>query len=416
MEFLVTLAAIVALAVPGRTNANASIASAGDRVVIAWAASAPAGDTDIYAAASTDAGRTFGAPVRVNDVAGEARVTGEQPPRVAVRGAEIAVSWVSKRDGTTIRLARSTDGGRTFSASRAVSKAGAPGSRGWEAMTIDSRGDVEIAWLDHRDMATSATHDAPHQMDAATHGTADGAAMAQRSGFYVARVPAGPAQDVQPEQRVTTGVCYCCKTAIVAAGDGAIVAAWRHVYPGNIRDIAFSRAADGRTFSPPVRVSSDQWQLDGCPDDGPAIALDAANLTHIVWPTMTKQGAGGEPTLAIFFATSRDGRTFTPREKLPTEGVAHHPQIAIERDGTVAVTWDEMRDGARHVVLALGRTDAAGRAHFAREPLGESEPGVYPVAGAVRDGLVVAWTAQAADGSVIRVQRIDAGGAATKSR
>ena len=193
------------------------------------------------------------------------------------------------------------------------------------------------------------------------------------------------------------------------------MAAWRHVYPGNIRDIAFSRAADGRTFSPPVRVSSDKWQLDGCPDDGPAIALDAANVTHIVWPTMTKSGAGGEPTLAIFFATSRDGRTFTPREPLPTEGVAHHPQIAVEQDGSMAVAWDEMRDGARHVVLAHGRPDAAGRVRFARESLDESEPGVYPVAGATQDGLVVAWTGQAADGSVIRVQRIGAGGAATKS-
>ena len=215
MEFLITLAAIVSLAVPGRTNANASIAADGDRVAVVWAASAASGATDIYAAVSADAGRTFAAPVRVNDDEGEARVTGEQPPRVVIRGSDVVVSWVSKRDGTTIRFARSADGGRTFSASRSVSKAGAPGNRGWHAMTIDRHGDVEIAWLDHREMA--AMHAAPHQMDAATHGTADGAAMAQSSGLYVARVSAAPAQPVQPEQRVTTGVCYCCKTAIAAA-------------------------------------------------------------------------------------------------------------------------------------------------------------------------------------------------------
>lgn len=402
------LAAVVTLTVPGRTNANVSMASDGDRVAVVWAATVPSGSTDIYLATSRDGARTFGAPVRVNDVEGEARVTGEQPPRVAIRGAEIAVSWVSKRDGTTIRFARSMDGGRTFGASQPASKPGAPGNRGWQTMTIDRHGDVAIAWLDHRDMASPGSPsgaDGAHQMDASMHGTADGATMAQRSAFYVARVKAGAADTAQPEQRVTTGVCYCCKTAIAAASDGAIVAAWRHVYPGNIRDIAFSRAADGRSFSAPVRVSSDKWQLDGCPDDGPAIALDAANVTHIVWPTMTKSSADGAPTLAIFYATSHDGSTFTPREQLPTNGVAHHPQIATERNGSIVAAWDEVRDGARHIVVARGRADAAGRVRFTREPL-DADQGLYPVVATAPDGVVVAWTAMSGESSTIRVKRM----------
>ena len=120
--------------------------------------------------------------------------------------------------------------------------------------------------------------------------------------------------------------------------------------------------------------------------------------------------------MALFYATSRDGKTFTTREQMPTEGVAHHPQIAIERDGSVAVTWDEVRGGARHVALARGTKDAAGRVRFAREPLGEAEPAVYPIGAATQDGLVVAWTGLAASGSVIRVERIGAGSGATKSR
>ena len=59
--------------------------------------------------------------------------------------------------------------------------------------------------IDHRDMASQ-----PHQMDAATHGTHDGAAMAARSRPHTAQVTAG---GVRPGRRVTTGVCYCCKTA-----------------------------------------------------------------------------------------------------------------------------------------------------------------------------------------------------------
>ena len=401
MELLITLAAIVSLAVPGRTSANASISADGDRVAVVWAASTAAGATDVYAAVSGDGGRTFGAPARVNDVEGEARVSGEQPPRVAIRGSNVFVSWVSKRDGTTIRVARSADGGRSFSASRAVSKAGAPGNRGWHSMTIDPHGDIVIAWLDHRDLASQPAH----QMDASTHGTHDGAAMAEHSALYVARVSA---DGVQPEQRVTTGVCYCCKTAVAAAQDGAVVTAWRHVYPGNLRDIAFARAGDGRTFSPPVRVSPDKWEIEGCPEDGPSVAIDRQGATHIVWPTAIKNAAG-ESAIALFYATSRDGKTFTAREPLPIEGVAHHPQIAVEGDGSVAVAWEEVRDGARHVALARGVKDAAGVMRFTRQPLGNAEPSVYPMGAATHGGLVVVWTGMAADGSAIRIERIGAG-------
>ena len=100
------------------------------------------------------------------------------------------------------------------------------------------------------------------------------------------------------------------------------MAAWRHVYPGNIRDIAFARAGTGGSFAPPVRVSADEWQLDGCPEDGPAIAVDAKGRTHMVWPTLASEQ--GAPAFELFYAMSVDdlasrergeGQTFTARER-----------------------------------------------------------------------------------------------------
>ena len=43
---------------------------------------------------------------------------------------------------------------------------------------------------------------------------------------------------------LTSGVCYCCKTSLAIA-DGSVYAVWRHVYPGNMRDIAFTVSRDG---------------------------------------------------------------------------------------------------------------------------------------------------------------------------
>ena len=127
--------------------------------------------------------------------------------------------------------------------------------------------------------------------------------------------------------KLLKGVCYCCKVAMATGADGAIIAAWRHVYAGNIRDIAFTISRDGgRTFAAPQRLSEDRWQLAGCPDDGPALAVDGAGVIHAVWPTVI---GGEKPEGAIFYASSRDGRSFSSRTRIPTLGSPKpmHPQI-----------------------------------------------------------------------------------------
>jgi len=104
--------------------------------------------------------------------------------------------------------------------------------------------------------------------------------------------------------------------------------AWRHVYPGNLRDIAFAPSSDGgRTFSAPVRISQDGWQLDGCPENGPTMVLDGTQRVHVIWPTLVRQS--GPETLRLFHASTRDGYTFTARSSLPVTSAAYHPQAIL---------------------------------------------------------------------------------------
>ena len=118
MELLIALAAAVTLNVPGRANATPSIAAVGDFVVVAWSASLPDGPADVYAAVSRDGGRAFDASVRVNDVEGDARVNGEQPPRVALLAQSgcdprILVVWTTKdAKGSRLRQSSSHTRGR----------------------------------------------------------------------------------------------------------------------------------------------------------------------------------------------------------------------------------------------------------------------------------------------------------------
>jgi len=390
----------IELAVPGRANATPTLAAAGDLVAVAWSASLPGGVTDLFTAVSRDRGRSFGAPMRVNDVDGDPRVNGEQPPRITIAGDVLTVVWTAKgANGTRLLQSRSTDGGRTFAKASIVPGADAAGNRGWESTAVDRRGRVLAVWLDHRELAqqdgqvAASHHDHSKPASSAPGAKPDGVAMAERSKLFF-----GSLDGAIAPRAITGGVCYCCKTALAVDADGAIYAAWRHVYPGNIRDIAFTVSRDGgATFGAPVRVSEDRWQLEGCPDDGPAMAIDGAKRVHVVWPTLVHEG--GDDAIALFYATSADGASFTPRQRIPTSGMAHHPQIAIARDGTPVVAWDEAANGRRAAAIAR-RTSSSSA--FARELL--ADDAVYPSIVPADDGIAAAWTSGRSAASVIRFE------------
>ena len=388
----------VQLAVNGHANATPWIAASGSFVAVAWGATPAAGGADVYVAVSRDGGATFGDPVRVNSRPGTARLGGELPPRVALSitrdgsGAPaITVVWGSKETSTQIRSARSTDGGRSFGDERSLSAAGAAGDRGWHALTVDAGGAPHVLWLDHRGLASRPKTAHDH------HG--DGADMAQFSGLYYSSGTI--------ERQLAKGVCYCCKVAFAAGANGTLYAAWRHVYKGNIRDIAFLASHDGgRTFSAPSRVSEVNWQLVGCPDDSPAMSVGGDGVVHLVWPTVI---GGEKPQGALFYSSTRDGRTFTPRQRIETLGgpKPSHPQVVVGPKGRIVVAWDEVIDGtrraaARAIVRMVDGTVSVGP----NLSLGAPSPAAYPVMAISDRGLLTAWTNGTGATAVINVTHL----------
>jgi hypothetical protein len=234
-----------------------------------------------------------------------------------------------------------------------------------------------------------------------SHPATDSVARAQLSQIFFARL-----NDSASAHAIAPGVCYCCKTSLAAAADGTVVAAWRHVYPGNMRDIALAKSSDGgRTFGSPVRVSEDQWAIDGCPENGPAVAIDRTRTIHVVWPTLVPASAGAEENLALFYAASQDGQRFTKRLRIPTEGVPRHPQIDLAADGIITVAWDEQLKGARRVVVARGIPDDMLGVRFKRQAI-DHEPGTYPVVVSLADAVVMVSTAGTPENSVLHVERM----------
>ena len=101
-----------------------------------------------------------------------------------------------------------------------------------------------------------------------------------------------------------------------------------------------------------------------------------------------------------------DGRRFTPRQRIPTEGFPRHPQIVLDGRGRVAVAWDEQASGSRRVALARAAADGRGSTRFVRQVISEGTNATYPAVAAVSDATVAVWSAGPAGQSVLRVERI----------
>ena len=332
------------LAIAGRNNDAVSIASDANFVAVSWGASL-AGAQDVFVATSRNSGTTFSAPVRVN---------------------------------ATI--------------------ADAAGGRGWESVTVDAAGKVYVMWLDHRGLVAPMQH----QMSGGASGPAmpkpDPVEQAAKSQLYISSLDGSTAP-----RAITNGVCYCCKTSITTAADGSVYGVWRHVFAGDLRDIAFTSSRDkGRTFSTPVRVSEDHWEYDGCPDNGPSIAVDATNRVHVAWPSPAD--VKDARSMAIWYAMSSNGRTFSPRVRIPTDANAGHLQILAERDGSVVVTWEEMAGPVRTLKIARGTPDASGRIAF--RIVGSPTAGKYPAMAMTPSGALMAYTVQQNGSNVIAVSRV----------
>ena len=122
------------------------------------------------------------------------------------------------------------------------------------------------------------THMAEHHVEPADS-KKDAVATAQLSKLYTATL-----DDSRSSLAITGGVCYCCKTALAASSDAStIYLAWRHVYPGNFRDIAFtlSRVPEGNAGALGARVQARMKLLLGFVD------TELANLPYFVGAEFT---------------------------------------------------------------------------------------------------------------------------------
>ena len=319
----------------------------------------------VYVDYSTDLGKTFSTPVRINSESQRIKVSSENRPGIAVDGSgRIYVIYAAEGTQPVAQyLSMSTDNGRNFSTPRPLSNKASEANSSLGRLALSPAGKVYIFWLDERDR---------------TDWRKPGNAM-----YFTSIVGQGSADFIN--QKLSDTLCECCRIAAAFDNESQPVLLARFIYPGDIRDHGLLRMrADGK-LPRSWRVTFDQWKIEGCPEHGPAISVGNDDRYHIAWFTQ------GSVRQGLFYAYSSDGGQhfsnplpFGDSEKLPS-----HPDI-MAQGKNIILTWTEF-DGDKTHLLIMQSNDK-GQSWTPARSIGESTSKTdSPLLLASTQGIFVSW-------------------------
>jgi len=101
------------------------------------------------------------------------------------------------------------------------------------------------------------------------------------------------------ETQLDGRTCDCCQTSIAMTKNGPIIV-FRDRSKLEIRDIYFSQKKDS-VWSTPKPVFNDNWEINGCPVNGPKIVSNKKN-TAVAWFTVAEE----TPKVKVSFLSDTD--------------------------------------------------------------------------------------------------------------
>jgi len=186
------------------------------------------------------------------------------------------------------------------------------------------------------------------------------------------------------ESELDERVCDCCQTSAVVTSDGPIVA-YRDRSQTEVRDIYIVRHVNG-AWTKPQPVFADNWQINGCPVTGPAVAADGANVV-VAWFT----GAALTPHVKIAFSKDA-GATFSQPILVDDGESLGRVDTVLLADGSALVCW--LSGNVERGAIKVRRVRADGSlgpvAEVARTDISRSSG--FPRMARLGDEVHFAWT------------------------
>ena len=288
----------------------------------------------------------------------------------------LAAHWLQKSTQGTydydVRIAQSLDGGKKWTPSFIPHTDGIAAEHGFVSMLPIGKDKIFATWLDGRYTKTE-NHSDGHDHEG------QGGAMTLRGVFFDTQGKLSG--DIELDNKV----CDCCSTSAALTKNGVIIA-YRDRSATEIRDISIVRQI-GQDWTRPRILHVDNWEIAGCPVNGPKIVSDGINQVAVAWYTMANK------TAKVNVAFSSDaGANFG--EPIQVDEGSPLGRVDLVFDGTsLIVSWLENK-GAKKALIRLAKIQPDGQIEK-RLTVAQTSPARgsgFPVMEKLGNQLLISWT------------------------
>ncbi|HSE32280.1 MAG TPA: sialidase family protein [Pyrinomonadaceae bacterium] len=243
------------------------------------------------------------------------------PSVIGLTDRSLAAHWLVKSSTSTyaynVHIALSKDGGKTWTKPIVPHLDNTQTEHGFVSLLPLSNGRVGAIWLDGRNMKgmkDEHNEDKPSPVSMTLrYATIDGNGRIS--------------EDVELDERV----CECCQTSAALTGNG-VIAVYRDRSQNETRD-TYAVRHNGSGWTSPQPVYSDNWQINGCPVNGPSVAADDQHVA-VAWYT----GVGGTPHVKVAFSTD-GGNSFGPPIQIDDGQTQGRVDVLLLPDRSALVCW-----------------------------------------------------------------------------
>jgi len=305
-------------------------------------------------------------------------------PSLIVHNELMVAHWLQKRDEGTydydVRMAMSNNSGKSWNDSFIPHKDSVSAEHGFVSMLPMQNSQVFVTWLDGR--YTKGGGHGDHS---------GGGAMTLRAAIFDSE------GNVVEEWELDDRVCDCCQTSAAMTSNGPVVV-YRNRTEDEIRDMSIVRFVNGAWTSPEI-IHSDNWNIAGCPVNGPAIAANEDDVA-VAWFT----ASDGEPKVKL--ALSNDGGdSFLSAITLRDGATNGRVGITMLEDKTITVSWMETEGESAKVVLGHYTSQGALIRKITIAESTSSRSSGFPVITSSGNTVYMAWT-ETGESSQVKTSKI----------
>lgn len=205
-----------------------------------------------------------------------------------------------------------------------------------------------------------------------------------RGAMTVRAAEVSPTGEIRNESELDNRACDCCQTTAAITANGPVVM-YRDRSESEVRDMSIVRWENG-SWTAPKTVYSDNWEIKGCPVNGPkASALE--NSLVMAW----FNAANNKPKVQLIFSEDA-GASFDESIVIAEKNVIGRVDVLLLDEGSALVSWMEAQDGKAQLKAAkINRDGTKGEYHVISEMDASRQSG-FPQMERVGDKVYFAWT------------------------